>query len=113
MSVSLIDGHIDPDTNRMTPQKAIENIDNILNSPYLYDESIDYQLTTDDIECLEMSVKALEKQILKRPNKIGYPFDSDIDPLVYGHCPYCDTHQDSSKKYCDRCGQALDWSDAE
>ena len=54
-----------------------------------------------------------EKQTPKKPNKIGYPFDSDIDPLVYGYCPCCDTHRDSSKKYCDECGQALDWSDTE
>lgn len=75
MSVSLIDGHIDDDTPRMTPQEAIENINDILNSPYLYDESIDYQLTIDDIECLELAKEALKKQIPKKLKHIHEEYE--------------------------------------
>lgn len=69
-------------------------------------------ITTDDIvECREICHKALEKQTPKNPTKKGYPIDSDIDPLIYGYCPCCDTHMNSSKAYCDKCGQAVDWRD--
>ena len=74
-SVSLVNGHIDDDTAKMAPREAIENINNILDSPYLYDESIDYQLTTDDIECLEMSKQALERQIPKKPKHIHEEYE--------------------------------------
>ena len=81
----------------------------------IFEKAFPYQKSSarSDKEAFEIAIKALEKQIPKKPNKIGYPFDSDIDPLVYGYCPCCNTHQDSSKKYCDICGQALDWSDTE
>ena len=54
-----------------------------------------------------------ERQTPKKPNKKGYPIDSDIDPLIYGYCPCCNAHMNSSKAYCDKCGQAVDWSDTE
>ncbi len=99
----------------MTQQEAIKNIDDILDSPYLCDESIDYQLTTDDIECLEMAKKALEKQIPKKPILQGkYVFV----------CPFCkqdlgieeediSVYDMPTPKHCCHCGQALDWSDTE
>lgn len=92
----------------MTFREANNMIDDI--SWFYGGESI----TTDDIvECREICHKALEKQIPKKPNKKGYPFDSDIDPLIYGYCPCCNAHMNSSKAYCDKCGQAVDWSDTE
>lgn len=94
----------------MTPQEAIENINNILYSDYLCDESIDYQLTTDDIKCLEMSKEALEKQIPKKTTKRQYVPNGT---LIYGHCPNCDWFTENFFKYCRNCGQALDWSDTE
>lgn len=84
----------------MTPQEAIKNIDDILDSPYLFDESIDYQLTTDDIECLEMAKKALEKQIPKKP----LPYKG-----FEGKCACGVVFLDRSTNYCGNCGQALDW----
>ena len=111
-SVSLIDGHTDDDTPSMTYKEAIENINDILNSPYLYDESIDYQLTTDDIECLEMSKQALEKQIPKNPFQASQP--------CFYWCPNCKSAikkriENSARiiENCPFCGQALDWGDNE
>lgn len=46
----------------MKPTDAIEIIDDVLSSPIHYDESIEYQLTTDDIDWLEEAKRALEKQ---------------------------------------------------
>lgn len=91
----------------MTPQEAIKNIDVILDSPYLCDESIDYQLTTDDIECLEMSKKALEKQIPKKTLWGG------TNNASWRSCPECHSRENKTHKYCSQCGQALDWSDTE
>lgn len=107
----------------MTPQEAIKNIDDILDSPYLYDESIDYQLTTDDIECLEMAKEVLEKQI---PKKVIHETEDDreFEDFI---CPCCKvTLQQRFKmkrryfsstiykyKHCPDCSQALDWSDEE
>lgn len=72
-----------------------------------------YSFRCADKEHFEFVEKAIEKQTPKKPNKIGYPIDSEQDPLVYGCCPRCGTHRDSSKKYCSECGQKLDWSDTE
>lgn len=101
----------------MTPQEAIKNIDDILDSPYLFDESIDYQLTTDDIECLEMAKEALEKQIPKKPTKnnpICYEKTKDgIEHFAYDYfCPDCNKQIKATEHHC-HCGQALDWSDTE
>ena len=87
----------------MTPQEAIKNIDDILDSPYLCDESIDYQLTTDDIECLEMAKEALEKQTPKKPIKY------DDCEQFFIKCPCCQKRFDSRLGYkgCPYCLQAI------
>lgn len=89
--------------------KFQKSLDRIKSNVPLHEDS----WTDEDKEHVITIMEALEKQIPKRPNKIGYPIDSDTDPLVYGYCPCCNTHRDSSKGYCDKCGQALDWSDTE
>lgn len=101
----------------MTPQEAIKNIDDILDSPYLFDESIDYQLTTDDIECLEMAKEALEKQTPKKPikkNPICYEKTKDgTEFIAYDYfCPDCNKQIKATEHHC-KCGQALDWGDTE
>ena len=94
----------------MTPQEAIKNIDDILDSPYLCDESIDYQLTTYDIECLEKAKEALEKQIPKKPTDKTLEYDG-----YYGRCPGCNRviYDYKDRNRCYNCGQALDWGDTE
>ena len=72
----------------------------------------------------EMAIKALEKQIPKKPNKA---IDSSWGIQKEAHtCPVCDYYLtevhfiepqkiESNKKitYCETCGQAIDWSDTE
>ena len=72
----------------------------------------------------EMAIKALEKQIPKKPNKA---IDSSWGIQKEAHtCPVCDYYLtevhfiepqkiESNKKitYCETCGQAIDWSDEE
>ena len=98
----MVDGHID----NMTPQEAIKNIDNVLSVGCHYDETLDCQLTSYDIDWLEESKKALEKQM---PKKVVKHNGSELY-----HCPNCDTYfLGNGFKHCTDCGQALDWSDTE
>lgn len=59
-------------------------------------------------EDMEMAIKALEKQIPKKPIKVDsgvhdYPFDYE--------CPYCNKNVDELDHHCE-CGQTLDWGKA-
>ena len=56
----------------------------------------------EQVKALQIAVKAVEKQIPKKPRKTR----SEIV------CPTCNTLVGSSP-YCRYCGQALDWSDTE
>lgn len=56
------------------------------------------------VEARNMAIKALEKQIPKKPD-----FTED---KTFALCPCCNGKGLSDKqKYCDNCGQKLDWSD--
>lgn len=107
----------------MTASEAIERIDEVLESEYRFDETLGYQLTSDDFEWLEKAKQALEKQIPKKPLvKIHRYIGSDDDFTSQYYCPVCNiliTNEDTNgfyagrkQKHCD-CGQALDWSDIE
>lgn len=57
-------------------------------------------------EALEIGIQALEKQISKKPD-----FTEDKE---FALCPCCNGNGLADKqKYCDNCGQKLDWSDEE
>ena len=63
-SVSMVDGHIDPDKNKMTAQEAINFIENEI--------QIDVRFCSDEEvsktkEVLEFAISALEKLIPKNP----------------------------------------------
>ena len=58
------------------------------------------------VEARNMAIKALEKQIPKKPD-----FTADKE---FALCPCCNGKGLLNKqKYCDNCGQKLDWSDEE
>lgn len=100
----------------MTIQKAMDYIEEILHSAVRDDNSIAYELDTNDCNWIEMAKSALEKQIPKK-----------LKTIEVGHfglvllCPSCENEiamiwesvlQKGKYKqnYCDNCGQALDWS---
>lgn len=56
----------------MTNKDAIKCIEDVLSSDYHYDESLGYQLTSDDFEWLEKAKKALEKQIPPNAQKSSH-----------------------------------------
>ena len=60
-------------------------------------------------EAIRMSIQALEKQIPKKPRFYAHNY----------YCSVCDSLIGNNEfewkrfKYCDNCGQKLDWSDEE
>lgn len=62
------------------------------------------------IAALQMAIKALEKQIPKKPFNIEGDYTAS-----YGNCPNCENIvcDNEDYKYCNECGQSLDWSDTE
>lgn len=75
------------------------------------------QLSPSDNEAMEMAIKALEKQIAKRPDYEGYGYDEDGDLIYdYAKCPICGHDfeygiNDWECNYCSDCGQKLDWGE--
>jgi hypothetical protein len=65
--------------------------------------------TTKHSECEKVVLNALEKQIPKKPIKIGEEYISERREWVYDYeCPSCgNPYADNS--YCSCCGQKLDW----
>ena len=65
-------------------------------------------------EALGTAINALEKQIPKKPPVINRPSIFVKVPV----CPNCSTSEHyqplyGKTKYCNNCGQKLDWSDEE
>ena len=111
-SVSLVNGHIDYD--EMTPQKALEMLNDVKFSEK-------YQGKQEYTDVLLLCKEALEKQI---PKKMIKEAEATLfGGIIYFHCSCCKFIQMSELngqlfsggryKYCQNCGQALDWSDAE
>ena len=89
----------------MTNQEAVNDLKVILSEITECEESICY-ITDVDAEPLRLAIKALERQIPKKP--------------IYGaaniKCPNCGAtllyyFYSFKIDYCDECGQRLDWSE--
>lgn len=98
----------------MTAEKALE----LLNDVEFAEK---YQGVQEYTEMLIVCKEALEKQIPKKPQYVDTRFRnhgrriSDGSSLAKCYkCPSCDTHifhVFDDEKFCEHCGQALDWSD--
>ncbi len=71
-------------------------------------------------EACRMGMKALEKQIPKKPTpqivKGGKRLIGNgwwCNGTTIYRCPNCNNFISRTYSYCDKCGQALDWSDTE
>ena len=63
---------------------------------------------------IDMAIKALEKQIPKRPFHTKAAVDMfEADKVLWGegHCPNCEHYIRLPHKYCYKCGQAIDWEE--
>ena len=89
----------------MTPQEAIGQLRCNVEGDYI---------NLDDLEAFELAISALEKQIPKKPIPLKDNYTGKI--VSYG-CPDCNNtdlgNNEFKNKYCENCGQALDWSDTE
>ena len=90
----------------MTNQEAINDLKVILSEITECEESICY-ITDVDSEPLRLAIKALERQISKKP----IVNDDIICPNCSATLIYC-LHT-SEIDYCDKCGQRLDWEGIE
>ena len=88
----------------MTNQEAINDLKVILSEITECEESICY-ITDIDAEPLRLAIKALKKQIPKKP----IVSDDIICPNCSAILIYC-LHT-SEIDYCDKCGQRLNWSE--
>lgn len=90
----------------MTPQEAIQILElNRICSPQ----------ATQFNNAVVLAKAALEKQIPKKPTLEGDGYD-ETGNLIYdtGLCPTCNQDYECyyhAPKYCENCGQSLDWSD--
>ena len=91
----------------MTESEAVEKLKNMRLFMQIEDENNDCKFTEDDYKANEMAIKALEKQIPKKPLFNG----NNWYRCVNG----CEIHKKQFEKdwYCPKCGQKLDWSDEE
>ena len=72
---------------------------------------------------MEIAVEAMQKQIPKKPGhtKLRYKCNGEDIEINHPECPYCRTHGltlwdaaiPTGNKFCQRCGQAIDWSEDE
>ena len=88
----------------MRESEAIKNLKDILSECTESGEAVCY-ITDVDAPALEMAIKALEKQIPKKPKT--------DDRYVMYICPWCNDFVKVSHNYCQNCGQKLDWGDGE
>ena len=104
----------------MTEQEAIKDIQRQLSE--INSEDADITLST---ESLRLAIKALEKQIPKKPKKSGvtdskgvFHATNGINGVPYDLCPNCEINlctdgmfggNKNGMKYCKNCGQKLDW----
>jgi hypothetical protein len=94
----------------MTYQEALDSL------RYEIDEEGHCSYIEDEIH---IAMKALEKQIPMKPDYWGDGFDDDGN-IIYDQakCPVCGHDfeyqiNEWGSKFCQDCGQALDWSDNE
>lgn len=102
----------------------------------LFREEWDKNSKTRNAKALDVAIQALEKQIAKKPilkhdvsvmhiNRGNQPHEWKRLESDNWHCPECDSfvgervyvhskvHDQRKKKYCDNCGQKLDWESDE
>lgn len=90
---------------KMTNKEAINDLKVILSEITECEESICY-ITDVDAEPLKLAIKALKKQIPKKPSQ------DSIGLYYFPTCPNCHKELESYDHHCE-CGQALDWEGIE
>ena len=89
----------------MKPQEAIETIKIAI-------AEVEWEYPMDYAAAFEEAIKALEKQIPKKPTKYGIDYSGNS----LFRCPVCGDSWNSNEfgdgiEHCWTCGQAIDWSE--
>ena len=98
----------------MTESEAIERLKCLRLYMKINDRHSDSKFLDEDYEANAMAIKALGKQIPKKPDIEG---DGYVDGhLVYDTwiCPCCNKYYEieyDEYDYCPNCGQRIDWSE--
>lgn len=104
---------------KMKTSKAIDGLKNLRLFMELEDKQNEIKFAKDNYEAITLAIKALEKQIPKKPI-----FDYNLsDTLSKFHCECGKTikvshdigimDNNDAPSYCSKCGCRLDWSDEE
>lgn len=104
-------GYINPVRKEMTYEEALQGVLDVMSADIHYDESLDYQLTSDDLDWLDKAAEAIKKQIPKPPRVGGEVVEAGCKFHRF-LCPVCDHvvgMDDLYDDYCFSCGQKLDW----
>jgi hypothetical protein len=78
----------------MKPDEAIKILE-VAKAECEWNAPLEYQ------EAFDAAIEALEKQIPKK--------SCSTSSLFRYNCPSCGNHFPLNGKYCDKCGQAIDW----
>lgn len=103
----------------MKENEAIEKLKNMRLFMQITDKNNDCKFMEDDYKANEMAIKALEKQMPKKPI-----FNHNLsDTLSLFHCECGNIikvshdigimNNNNAPNYCSKCGCRLDWSDEE
>lgn len=90
----------------MTENEAIEKLKNMRLFMQLEDKNNEHKFAENDYKANEMAIQTLEKQIAKKPRF----YASDYYCSVCGNLVGNSVFEWRRFKYCDTCGQKLDWS---
>ena len=118
-SVSLVNGHIDSDTKRMTPQEALKWVEDyekaIKEEQAIVNNGDEFHVEA--LKVCEVVKQALEKQIPKKPNYEDVGNVYGALKRICGVCgDVCMVSKDAKpyEHYCRYCGNRFDdWGDIE
>lgn len=91
-------------TENMTIEESIKRLEAITEEIYTWREELGEKLSERDradINAYKSAIKALEKQMPKKP----------IEANIDCNCPICGWEYLTDELYCPNCGQALKWED--
>lgn len=94
----------------MKPSKAIEGLKNLRLFMKLEDKQNEIKFVEDNYEAITLAIKALEKQIPKKPVKSENQVVRYVNTY---YCPICNLEitETNIAKWCYHCGQKFDWSE--
>lgn len=95
----------------MTKQEVIDKLRNIkLYMKIVDSQDHDLQFSNNDYTTIDIAIKAVEKQVPKKPTRIKDIKDfSGRHYCFKGECPKCGNTVGEPELYCYHCGQKLDW----